>query len=72
MIWNEISRRSSDWRIIIDFKLDMLANFITNDNLNNDIQFLLYINETRTLILPINRYKFSLFRLFYKVLKNVR
>ncbi|CAG8702811.1 10942_t:CDS:2, partial [Funneliformis caledonium] len=72
VIWTEISRRSSSWRNIIDSELDMSASFITNDNSNNNVCFLLCIDEARTLISPINKHKFSPFRLFRKALKNVR
>ena len=69
IIWNEISRRLSDQRTIIDSELDIST---TNDNSNNNICFLFYIDETRTFVLSINKYKFSSFRLFRKTLKNIR
>ncbi|RIA84083.1 hypothetical protein C1645_832789 [Glomus cerebriforme] len=58
-IWTDIQKRSANWNSIEFKDVINLVDFLTNENSNNDVCFLLYIDETRVLISPITRYILS-------------
>jgi hypothetical protein len=71
-VWTEVQKRSANWNSI-EFK-DVIdsVDFLTNENSNDDVCFLLCIDEARVLISPTNRCNISPFRLFRRALRKVR
>src|SRR5581483_4138503 len=72
-IWNEIKRRSENWKNILENEVNTKVDFITNNNNpSDDVRFLFCIDEARALISPSRAHKITPFRLFRRALRKVK
>lgn len=71
-VWTEIQKRSEDWQNIDYSDVNSSVDFITKENSNDDVCFLLCIDEARVLISPTNRCNITPFRLFRRALRKIQ
>ncbi|RIA83562.1 hypothetical protein C1645_833638 [Glomus cerebriforme] len=58
-VWTDVQKRSANWNNIEFKNVINLVDFLTNKNSNDDVCFLLCINEARVLISPTTEYTLS-------------